>query len=80
MEFKNWIRDIPNFPRPGIVFKDITPLLQSPQTFAAVLEAMAEKVAVLKPTQIVAIESRGFIFGAPLSLKLGVGFVPARKP
>lgn len=73
------IRDVPDFPRPGIVYKDISPLLQSPTGFAAAIEAM---VAV-SPTEVdlvLGMEARGFIFGAPIALALGAGFVPVRKP
>lgn len=74
------IRDVPDFPKPGIMFKDITPLLKDPAGFSEVISRLAERFAAQKLTHIVGIESRGFIFGAPLALKLGVGFVPARKP
>jgi adenine phosphoribosyltransferase len=73
------IRDVPDFPEPGIVFKDITPLLADGDAFAAALEAMSEAAAALDPTVVVGIESRGFIFGAPIAAKLGLGFVPVRK-
>lgn len=73
------IRDVADFPTPGIVFKDITPLLGSPSGFAAAVSAMClaspEDVDV-----VVAMEARGFIFGAPMALALGAGFVPVRKP
>ena len=71
------IRDIPDFPKKGIIFKDITPLLGDPALFALAIEQLAARVA--KPDAVVAIESRGFIFGAPLALRWGVPFVPARK-
>jgi len=74
------IRDIPDYPKPGIVFKDITPLLGNSPTFTAVTRAMAEPFAALGATHIVAIESRGFIFGAPIAQQLSAGFVPVRKP
>ena len=74
------IRDVPDFPKPGIVFKDITPLLGDPATFRLALELMAEMCRDLKPEQVVAIESRGFIFGGALADRLGAGFVPVRKP
>jgi adenine phosphoribosyltransferase len=74
------IRDIPDFPKPGILFKDITPILADPTAFRAALDLLATVAEPLRPTQVVAIESRGFIFGAPLAAQLGVGFAPVRKP
>ncbi|NYE58738.1 adenine phosphoribosyltransferase [Carboxydothermus ferrireducens] len=79
MDLKKYIYDIPDFPSPGIIFRDITPLLQNPETFRRTVELLAEKVEELKLTHVVAIESRGFMFGAPLAYKLGLGFVPVRK-
>jgi adenine phosphoribosyltransferase len=73
------IRTIPDFPKKGIVFRDITTLLQDGEAFAAALEAMTSPIRGLKPDVIVGIESRGFIFGAPIAASLGVGFVPVRK-
>ena len=73
------IRDVPDYPRPGILFKDITPLLASPESFRAALDLMQEQAAALRPDRIVAIESRGFILAAPLADRLGVGLVPVRK-
>lgn len=73
------IRDVPDFPKKGILFRDITPLLRDPRGFAATIDALAEKVGN-KPDVIIGIESRGFLFGAALALKLGIGFVPIRKP
>ena len=73
------IRDVPDYPRPGILFKDITPLLASPESFRTAVALMQEQAAALRPDRIVAIESRGFIVGAALADRLGVGFVPVRK-
>src|SRR5262245_35099498 len=75
-----WIRDIPDFPRPGIVFKDITPLLAHPQAFSRVIEQMAGWFPPQSIDTVAAAEARGFLFGAPLALRLGAGFVPIRKP
>jgi adenine phosphoribosyltransferase len=78
----NWvdlIRDIPDFPEPGVTFKDITPLIGSPGGFSSVITELVQKV----PNDIdvvVGMEARGFIFGAPVALALGTGFVPVRKP
>jgi adenine phosphoribosyltransferase len=74
------IRDVPDFPKPGIVFKDITPLLGDAGTFRLAIDAMADLCAGLRAEQVVAIESRGFIFGGALAERLGAGFVPVRKP
>lgn len=74
------IRDIPDYPKPGIVFKDITPLLADPAAFAATTRAMAEPFAGSGVTHVVAIESRGFILGGPIAQHLAAGFVPVRKP
>jgi len=74
------IRDVADFPKPGIVFKDITPLLGDPVTFRRAMELMAEMCRDLPADQVVAIESRGFIFGGALADRLGLGFVPVRKP
>ena len=74
------IRDVPDFPEPGIVFKDITPLLLSPDLLELAIESLAEPIRGLKINRVLGIESRGFLFGAPLAMKLGVGLVLARKP
>jgi len=71
------IRDIPDFPKKGIVFKDITPLLSDPKAFADAIAQLAARAP--RPDAVVAIESRGFLFGAPLALHWGVPLVPARK-
>jgi adenine phosphoribosyltransferase len=74
------IRDVPDFPRPGIVFKDITPLLQDPAAFAETVEGMAASSAQHAFDLVCGIESRGFLFGAALAKELGKGFIPIRKP
>jgi len=73
------IRDVPDFPKPGIIFKDITPVLSDPALFAAVLDTFADRYAPLGIDKVAGIESRGFIFGAPLAARIGAGFVPLRK-
>jgi adenine phosphoribosyltransferase len=73
------VRDIPDFPKPGIVYKDITPILRDPRLFARTTEAMASPFLDAGVTHVAAIESRGFILGAPVALRLGAGFVPVRK-
>lgn len=74
------IRDVPDFPKPGITFKDITPLLSDAALFARVTESQAVAAAAMQVTHVVAIESRGFLFGAPVAQRLGVPLVPVRKP
>lgn len=74
------IRDIPDFPKPGILFRDITPLLGDTVAFRTSIDLLAEQVRPLAPDVVVGIESRGFLFGAPLAYTLGIGFVPVRKP
>lgn len=80
MDLKAHIRDIPDFPQPGILFRDITPLLGEPAAFRAVLDAMELEARERAAGAIVGIESRGFIFGAPLAERLALPFVPVRKP
>jgi adenine phosphoribosyltransferase len=77
---KSWIRDVPDFPKPGIVFKDITPLLHSPEGFRLCMDAFVEAHAGDSFDVIAGVESRGFLFGAPLALRMGKPFVPVRKP
>ncbi|GGG19957.1 adenine phosphoribosyltransferase [Paenibacillus abyssi] len=79
MNFKDYIRVIPDFPQPGIRFKDITTLLKDGQAYKAAIDAMKEKVQHLEIDVITGPEARGFVVGAPLALSLGVGFVPIRK-
>lgn len=74
------IRDIPDFPQPGILFKDITPILRSPTAFQAAVDALCESHRDDRFDLICGIESRGFLFGAAMAYKLGVGFIPVRKP
>jgi adenine phosphoribosyltransferase len=76
---KQLIRDIPDFPTPGILFRDITPVLQDAKAFHEVVCSMVECARPMKPDIVVGIESRGFILGAPIALELGTGFVPVRK-
>lgn len=79
MKWQELIRAIPDWPKPGILFRDITPLLQDGPAFQAVIQELADKTAHLSPQTIVGAEARGFIFGAALSQLLGIGFVPIRK-
>jgi len=80
LDLRPYIRDVPDFPRPGIVFKDITPLLLEPRAFDAAVGGLAAFARPLHADLIVAAEARGFIFGGALARELAVGFVPARKP
>jgi adenine phosphoribosyltransferase len=80
MDLKTHIREIPDFPKPGILFRDITPLLANPASLQYSIDLFAEQVSAHCPDYIVGIESRGFMFGMPLAYKLGVGFAPVRKP
>ena len=74
------IRDVPDFPKPGIVFKDLTPVLADAALFHGVITALAARVATLDVQTVVGIEARGFIFGPALAYRLNAGFVPVRKP
>ncbi len=82
MDLKSLIRDIPDFPKPGIMFRDITTVLRDPDGLRYITDCLAEKLAAagLTADYIVGMESRGFIIGAPLAYKLGLGFIPVRKP
>lgn len=73
------IRDIPDFPKPGILFKDITPVLGDFPAFSQVIDQFVAWASMRKPDVIVGVELRGFVFGAPVALKMGVAFVPVRK-
>ena len=74
------LRDVPDFPKPGVLFKDLTPVLRDPGLFREATEAMAEPFREAGITRVAGIESRGFILGAPIAQHLGAGFVPLRKP
>jgi adenine phosphoribosyltransferase len=80
IELRDFIRDIPDFPKPGIMFKDITPLLSDPKAFRAAIALFEARFGGRDIDVIAAAEARGFIFGAPLAMELGAGFVPIRKP
>jgi adenine phosphoribosyltransferase len=80
MELASLVRDVPDFPVKGILFKDITTLVRHGDAFQKVVDWMAEQYANKEVDKVVAIEARGYIFGAPLAYKLGAGFVPVRKP
>lgn len=80
MNLKSLIRDIPDFPKPGIVFRDITTLLAHPEGLRYTVDRLCEECRPFSPDYIVGMESRGFLFGMPLAYQLGVGFTPVRKP
>lgn len=80
MDLKALIRDIPDFPQPGILFRDITPLLSDPGGFGEAISGLSRAASAFDISCVVGIESRGFIFGAPLAVRLGVPFIPVRKP
>lgn len=79
LDLSKCIRDVPDFPKAGIIFKDITTLLQKPAAFKQAIDTLLKKYKGTKIDYVVAVESRGFIFGSVLAYKLGVGFVPVRK-
>ncbi|MER3328478.1 MAG: adenine phosphoribosyltransferase [Candidatus Kapaibacterium sp.] len=80
MNLQDYIRDIPNFPKQGILFKDITPLLNDPKASKFALDSLIELTSAMKIDKVVGIESRGFFFATLLADRLGAGFVPVRKP
>jgi adenine phosphoribosyltransferase len=79
MDLREYIRDVPDFPRPGILFKDITPLLSSPAALKYAIDWMSEKCAALNPDALICVEARGFLFAAPVAYQLGIPLVPVRK-
>lgn len=78
--FKDRIRSIPDFPKKGILFRDITTLIGDPEAFREAIDTIYEECCDLAVTKVMSVESRGFIFGSALAYKLGCGFVPVRKP
>ncbi|MCC7001341.1 MAG: adenine phosphoribosyltransferase, partial [Gemmatimonadaceae bacterium] len=79
-DLANAIRTVPDFPKPGVAFKDITPVLAAPELFGRTVAALAAPWRGEAITHVLGVESRGFIFGAPAALALGAAFVPVRKP
>jgi adenine phosphoribosyltransferase len=79
MDLAKMIRDVPDFPKEGILFKDITTLIKEPRAFREVIDRLADHYAGQQIDLVVAVEARGYIFGAPIAYKLGAGFVPVRK-
>jgi len=80
MDYKSFIREVPDFPKPGILFYDITTLLKEPTCLRAVIDDLVQKYQGAGISKVVGIESRGFILGSPLAYHLNAGFVPVRKP
>lgn len=80
VDLRNFVRDIPDYPKPGVLFRDITPLLANAEAFAEATRALAEPYAGQRVDVVAAAEARGFIFAGPLALQLGAGFAPIRKP
>ncbi len=80
VDLRAYVRDIPDFPKPGILFRDLTPLMRDARAFAHTIDRLAQPIARLGASLVVGIESRGFIFGAAVAQRLGIGFVPIRKP
>ena len=80
MDLRSFIRDVPDFPKPGILFRDITPLLHDPSALRHTIEVLAERCEEFQADRIAGIESRGFVFGTALAVHMGLGFVPIRKP
>ncbi len=77
---KNSIKSIQDYPKPGILFRDVTSLLEDPKAYALSIELLVERYKNAGVTKVVGTEARGFLFGAPVALAMGVGFVPVRKP
>ena len=80
MDYKSFIREVPDFPKPGILFYDITTLLKEPLCLRAIIDDLAQQYQGTGITKVVGMESRGFILGSPLAYHLNAGFVPVRKP
>jgi adenine phosphoribosyltransferase len=80
IDLRSLIREIPDFPKPGILFRDVTPMLGNGPAFRSCILQLCERIASRRPQAIAGIESRGFIFGANVAVEMGIGFVPIRKP
>ena len=79
MDLKQFIRDVPDFPKEGIMFRDISPLLADPKAWQYAIDQMAERVAAHKPDMLAGIDARGFLLAAPLAYKMGIGYAMVRK-
>lgn len=80
MDYKSLIREVPDFPKPGILFYDITTLLKDGTAFRSIVDELTFRYREKRVAKVIGIESRGFIFGAPLAYRIGAGFIPVRKP
>jgi adenine phosphoribosyltransferase len=80
IDYESLIADIPDYPEPGVIFKDITPLLADEQGLASIIDDISDHFMKAHITKVVGAEARGFLIGAPVAYRLGAGFVPARKP
>lgn len=80
LDLREYVRDVPDYPKPGILFRDITPLLAEPEAFRQAVAQMAEPFHASRPSKVLAIEARGFMFGGAIARELSIGFVPVRKP
>jgi adenine phosphoribosyltransferase len=80
VNLRDYVRDVPDYPKPGILFRDITPLLADPEAFRKAVSAMADPIRDVRPSKVLAIEARGFMFGGAIARDLSIGFVPVRKP
>lgn len=80
MDLKPLIREIPDFPKPGVLFRDITTLLANPEALRHTIDLLEKQCGELKPDYVAGIESRGFMFGMPLAYQMNIGFAPVRKP
>jgi adenine phosphoribosyltransferase len=79
-DLKQLVRDIPDFPKPGILFRDVTTLIGHGEGFAAAVALLADRASAADAQAVAGIEARGFIFGAAIAARLGIGFIPVRKP
>ncbi|GLT17439.1 adenine phosphoribosyltransferase [Vibrio zhanjiangensis] len=79
-QIKSSIKSIPDYPKPGILFRDVTSLMENASAYKATIQVLADKYKDMGFTKVVGTEARGFLFGAPLALELGIGFIPVRKP
>lgn len=79
MDLKDFIRDVPDFPKAGVMFRDISPLLANPAAWRQAIDALAERIAPYKPDALAGIDARGFLLAAPLAYKMGIGFTMVRK-
>ena len=77
---KSVVKTVPDYPKPGIMFRDVTSVLEDHKAYSACIQMLVDKYAPMKFDKVAGTEARGFLFGAPLAIELGIGFVPVRKP